>query len=314
MRIIQTTILFAFVLTIGTFGLFAAPLPEQPVEQVQETPTVIVESSQRSPVTLTLDFAAEGETYRYSYTQQIIQAPGTPVRLPSRSQVRFNPSQIGFLASWSDGKNTYEAGETITMPDKDTSLTATYQEGVLFYDPEHEIEYFSSDQVVTAPTVPSDDENRVFVGWYDRQSNTLLTENTYERTTSGACFRPVYKSLVVTQISLRAYNSNAVPKNTALSLSFAYRNRGNLVMNNITASLESSDHRIRILDPQPQCRTLRPNESNHHRDFFGRRTSTDSFTFVIDSSVPSGSELPLTLTLTDEDGTSFSETFTLIVK
>ncbi|NLK14288.1 MAG: hypothetical protein GX313_06020, partial [Spirochaetales bacterium] len=85
-------------------------------------------------------------------------------------------------------------------------------------------------------------------------------------------------------------------------------------MNNITASLESSDHRIRILDPQPQCRTLRPNESNHHLDFFGRRTSADSFTFVIDDSVPSGSELPFTLTVTDEDGVSFSKTFTLIVK
>ncbi len=314
MRILQRSILFAFVLTIGTFGLFAAPLSEQPVEQVQETPAVIVESSRRSPVTLTLDFTAEEETYRYSYIQQIIQAPGTPVRLPSRSQIRFNPGQIGFLASWSDGKNTYEAGETITMPDKDTSLTATYEEGVLFYDPIHEIEYYSSDRVVTVPSVPDDDEDRVFVGWYDRQSDTLLTEDTYERTTSGACFRPVYKSLVFTRIALHSYNSNAVPRNTALSLSFAYRNRGDFVMNDITASLECDHGLVRILDPQPQRRTLRPNESNHHPDFFGRRTSEDSFTFVIDGSVPSGSELPFTLTVTDEDGISFSKTFTLIVQ
>ncbi|OQA40690.1 MAG: hypothetical protein BWY50_01982 [Spirochaetes bacterium ADurb.Bin315] len=200
------------------------------------------------------------------------------------------------------------------MPDKDTSLTATYEEGVLFYDPIHEIEYYSSDRVVTVPTIPDDDEDRVFVGWYDRQSDTLLTEDTYERTTRGACFRPVYKSLVFTRIALHSYNSNAVPRNTALSLSFAYRNRGDFVMNDITASLECDHGLVRILDPQPQRRTLRPNESNHHPDFFGRRISTDSFTFVIDGSVPSGSELPFTLTVTDEDGVSFSKTFTLIVQ
>ena len=305
MRIIQKTILLVCVITIGTLGLFADPLPEQQPEQTPPPPEL---------VTLKLDVAAEGTNFQYSYTQQFTQKPGTSVRLPSRTQLRFNPSHIGFLSAWSDGNVTYKEGETIALPPKDLTLTAIYEEGTLFSDPKHGIEYFSSESTISVPQVPQDDENQVFIGWYDRQTNTLLTEGTYERNTPGAYFEPAYKSLIFTQVGLQSHHLNAVPTNTALTLLFAYRNAGNFVMNNVTSSLKSTDARIHVLDPQPKSRTLRPGESNYQRGFIGRGSSLDSFTFVIDSETPSGSKIDLILSVVDEAGVTFSTTIPLTIR
>lgn len=50
MRFIQTTILLTVILALGTLGLFAAPIPEQPLDQVPEASVVAAEPSEDSPV------------------------------------------------------------------------------------------------------------------------------------------------------------------------------------------------------------------------------------------------------------------------
>jgi len=50
MRLIQTTILLTVILALGTLGLFAAPIPEQPLDQVPEASVVAAEPSEDSPV------------------------------------------------------------------------------------------------------------------------------------------------------------------------------------------------------------------------------------------------------------------------
>lgn len=308
MRIIRTSLLLLFALSIGTLGLFAAPLSEAPKQ-----PEVQIQSS-NALVTLTLNFNAEGEGYQYAYTQRFTQKPGTNLRLPSRSSIRFSPRYIGFLAGFSDGKTTYLPGDTIEMPDSDVTLSALFEQGTLFSDPEHNIDFYTTDEALTVPQVSlAEDDPRIFVGWYDRQSNTILTDSTYQRTANGVFFEPVYKEIRFTHLGLTAYNQSAVPTNTALTLAFAYRNQGNLTLKNIKATL-SGDNRIQILDPQPGMRTLRGNEASYQRSFFGPRAPIDAFTFIIDKSVPSGTEIPLTLTLTDEDGDTFTTSLSLTVK
>ena len=156
--------------------------------------------------------------------------------------------------------------------------------GVLFYDPIHEIEYYSSDRVVTVPTVPDDDEDRVFVAVRSPKRYPSYRD-TYERTTSGAGFRPGRAS---SSPDSALYNSNAVPVNTALSLSlFTVIGR---FRNERHHRLECDHGLVRILDPQPQRRTLSA-QRKQSSGFLWSKDSEDSFTFVIDGSVPSGSEL-----------------------
>ena len=308
MRIIRTSFLLLFALSIGTLGLFAAPLSEAP------TASEVQPQGGSALVTLTLNFNSECEGYQYAYTQRFTQKPGTNLRLPTRSSIRFSPSHIGFLAGFSDGTTTYLPGDTIEMPTEDVTLNALFESGTLFSDPEHNIDFYTTDERLAVPEVTlAEDDSRIFVGWYDRQSNTLLTDSTYQRTTNGAFFEPVYKDLRFTLLGLTAYNQSAVPTNTALTLSFAYRNQGTITIKDVKAAL-SGDDRIQILDPQPPSRTLRVNEASYQRSFFGPRNAIDAFTFIIDKNVPSGTEIPLTLTLTDEDGDSFKTVLSLTVK
>lgn len=50
MRLIQTTILLTVILALGALGLFAAPIPEQPLDQVLEASVAAAEPSEDSPV------------------------------------------------------------------------------------------------------------------------------------------------------------------------------------------------------------------------------------------------------------------------
>ena len=50
MRFIQTTILLTVILALGALGLFAAPIPEQPLDQVPEASVVAAEPSEDSPL------------------------------------------------------------------------------------------------------------------------------------------------------------------------------------------------------------------------------------------------------------------------
>ena len=56
-------------------------------------------SDSYSPL-LTLDFSSQGDTYRYSYRQQIQKPPLSEVTLPDFTQLRANSSQVGILKGW----------------------------------------------------------------------------------------------------------------------------------------------------------------------------------------------------------------------
>ncbi len=266
---------------------------------------------------LTLDFSAQGENFRYSYRQQIQKAPLSEITLPDPTQLRANSSHVGILKGWglTPDTLTYKAGETIRMPYTSQTLYAIWATGVRFVDEMRDTLYEDVEigSEVVVPTPSTSDTSAIFVGWYDRGTNTLLTDReTYTVEGKGALFEPLWKSLQIPQVNPLYYPSDALPKRTQIGVGFLLQNRGNLDLTGLEATLQSESPHITMLVDRLVLGSLSPDRYTTNNSRFATtgplaiRGGYNTFRFVIADEAPSGTAIPFTLTITDGQGDSWS--------
>lgn len=273
-------------------------------------------SDSYNPV-LSLDFSAQGENFRYSYRQQIQKAPLSEVVLPDSTQLRANSSQVGILKGWgfTPSELTYKAGETITMPYTNQTLYAIWESGVRFIDETRDTLYegVAEGSEVVVPTPSISDLSAIFVGWYDRGSNTLLLDDEkYTVKGKGALFEPLWKSLSLMEIAPLYYSSEALPKHTQLAVGFSLHNKGNIDLQGLEAHLETRSPHVTMLENRLVLGNLATNRYRTNNSRFSTtsplavRGGYNTFRFVVSDAAPSGSVIPFTLIITDGNGDAWS--------
>lgn len=269
--------------------------------------------------TLTIDFSVDGDSYHYSYAQKLRQRPGSEIRLPDLSTFRINTSHIGILAGWglTPDEATYGPGETITMPLTDQTLYAIWTNAVRFTDTvtgtDLEHEGVSEGDKVPVPVIENPDNSYRFIGWYDRTTGILLDDETeYTVEGKGAVFEGIWKNLSVEAISPLYYGFDRLPTDTQLAIGFSLANGGNVNLRNLEATLSTESPHVKFL-----CDTvmLRDIPAGRHRTNNGRFATTtqqaisgssNTFRMVIDGVTPEGTTIPFTLTITDQEGESWT--------
>ncbi len=273
--------------------------------------------------TLTLDFSSSGDGYRYSYRQTITQKPGVEVTLPRASQIRFNSRQVGVLVGWGITPDalTWAEGETIAMPYTDQTLYAIYQEGVRFVDERSNTDRFYSLDAVTVPTPQAPSEGAVFSGWWDRTTATLIDDPaSYAPQGKGGYFEALWKELVIDDVALLYYRSDNAPTNTQLSLGFSYSNVGTVDLRGLVATLSSDSEYVTILRPTIALGSLASGYRATNNSRWPTRARQlvsgqgNVMRLVISKDAPSGTVIPLTLTISSASGEAWSATYPLTVR
>ncbi len=282
--------------------------------------------AQKSPywkVTLTLDFSAQGEGYRYSYRQQISQKATGEVTLPSASEIRFSSKHLGILAGWgvTPSEVTYAAGETIAMPYTDQTLYAIYQDGVRFVDERSGIDLTFTEGGFTVPIPESKDPSAIFIGWWDRTTGQLITDtDTYTAEGKGGFFEALWKQFSIDEVTLLYYSSDKAPKNTQLALGFSYANGGTIELRGLKATLSSESEYVTLLRDSLTLGRLESGYTATNNSRWATRNAqrvsgqSNTMRLVIAKDAPSGTTIPLKLTIEDDGGVQWSREFVLTVE
>ena len=274
--------------------------------------------------TLTIDFSQQGDTYQYRFSQRFRQTPGSTVTLPDNTQLN---TRMGLLAGWgiTEDAVTYTPGQTIPMPITSQTLYAIWTKAVQFTDDVTQTEIIhepvEDGTSVAVPQVSPVDSNYRFVGWYDTATRTLLTDETeYIVDGNGALFEGLYKHLSVDAISPLYYGFDRLPTDTQIAVGFSLANKGDLPLKGLSATLSTDSPLVTLVCDSLILRDL---PAGRYRTNNSRIATTsqstisgesNTFRLVIDKDAPSGSEIPLTLTVTDQDGERWSSTVSFTVR
>lgn len=299
----------------------------EPEDKRAEYAMWLYESSGYYRPTLNIDFSLEGEGYRYSYTQRLQQKPGTQIVLPDERQIRTDSSRTGILAGWglTPESVSYQAGETITMPLTDQTLYAIYKNAVRFTDDvtntEVSVEVDPAIAETTAPTVSAPDSSHRFLGWYDRNSRTLVNPGEqYVVAGKGAVFEGLWKHLSVEAINTVYYGFDRLPVKTQVGVGFSIANKGNTNLTGLTATLSTESPYVTFLQDSLPVRDLPAGSYRTNNSRYATRTQgtiageSNTFRFIIDESAPSQTQIPFILTLRDTDGESWTSQVTFTVR
>ena len=265
-------------------------------------------SSYYHPV-LTLCADASGDSYSRTYRKSVSYAPGTEVTLPSSTGE--NARYSGVLIGWgiTPDEVTYEPGETILMPYTDQSLYAIFRSQVVFSDSKSSDDTVFTDvkegDVIQVP-VPSDSQDAIFEGWYDRSSGQYLSAEDTEYTVKGmgAFFEALYIKLEADEISTGPYDVTKIPAGVQIPLTFSLTNSGSEDVRDVDITVTSDSSYARLINTEAWLRQMRS----------GHDYTLRNVILVISQDCPSGEEIPLTVTMEDSDGNTFSSTFTVNVK
>ncbi len=272
---------------------------------------------------MTLNLAAKGDSFNYNFTQSIQQEPASDVTLPDASQLRINSSQVGILAGWglTADEVTYKPGETIPMSYTDQTLYAIYQEGVQFTDSLNGTSVVQSLDNVQVPTPVANDSSTIFAGWYDRSTRTLITDpTTYTVQGKGASFEALWKSLSIDNVTVLYYDASKLPTNTQLGIGFTYANAGTVGLNGLKATLSTDSEYVKMLKDTLNLGSIgaglqstnnSPWATSEKQDISGE---ANTFRFLVSSDAPSGTTIPFTVTLTNDKGDQWTQTFECITR
>lgn len=257
---------------------------------------------------LTVGVDASGEGWRRAWSRSVSAAPGAEVVLPEASDLSANTSRAGVLTGWGivPGEVTYEPGETITMPLTDQILYAVFESAVSFTDGATDFESVVSDvaegETIQVPAAP-EREGAVFEGWYDSGSGQYIApgETEYVVKGNGASFTALWNEISATELSTAPWNTDAVPAATQVPLTFTIANTGTEAQAYLSIEVSTDSEYATLSSTRGSLRRLAP----------GSEVTMKGTQLVLSPSTPSGTEIPVTVTVTDGDGTAFATTFTL---
>lgn len=278
-------------------------------DEAQEWALWLYEKSSYYHPVLTLCADASGDSYSRTYRKSVSYAPGTEVTLPSSTGE--NARYSGVLIGWgiTPDEVTYEPGETILMPYTDQSLYAIFRSQVVFSDSKSSDDTVFTDvkegDVIQVP-VPSDSQDAIFEGWYDRSSGQYLSAEDTEYTVKGmgAFFEALYIKLEADEISTGPYDVTKIPAGVQIPLTFSLTNSGSEDVRDVDITVTSDSSYARLINTEAWLRQMRS----------GHDYTLRNVILVISQDCPSGEEIPLTVTMEDSDGNTFSSTFTVNVK
>lgn len=278
-------------------------------DEAQEWALWLYENSSYYHPVLTLCADASGDSYSRTYRKSVSYAPGTEVTLPSSAGE--NARYSGVLIGWgiTPDEVTYEPGETILMPYTDQSLYAIFRSQVVFSDSESSDDTVFTDvkegDVIQVP-VPSDSQDAIFEGWYDRSSGQYLSAEDTEYTVKGmgASFEALYIKLEADEISTGPYDVTRLPAGVQIPLTFSLTNSGSEDVRDVDITVTCDSSHARLINTEAWLRQMRS----------GHDYTLKNVILVISQDCPSGEEIPLTVTMEDSDGNTFSSTFTLSVR
>ncbi len=258
--------------------------------------------------TLSLDYSASGDNYSYSYSSSITVKPNSDVTLPDQEALGANSNRLGNLAGWGVTKDsvTYLPGETIKMPLTDQTLYAIWENSVTFKDEKTGIDEKNADVAegdeIAVPSVSAADDGSVFAGWIDNTSGEYIApdETVYTVRGSGANFVALYSNLEIKDLKTIPYST--LPENTQVTLTFYVENTGNEDMKNLEVNISSDDEDLSILTDTLYFRRLPAGGSGY--------VSTK----VVYTGSESSRSIPLNISVSDSDGNTWSQAFTVTSK
>lgn len=247
--------------------------------------------------TLTMTLENKGERSRYSFKQTITVRPGEQVKLPTIDYA----SDRGVFVGWGITPDavTYEAGTSIEMPYSDQTLYAIFQKGVKFSDSITGIDQFVTDSTAKVPETKAPDASYLFDGWYDQAGNKLEGDTVTVSEDSSATYTAFWKSVAFSDVKTRYYKDMTIPSGQQVPLAFTIRNQGNEALSGIQVSLDMDG--VTNLTGDLSSRYIAPG-------------ATRNGTFVVVASGSSGDVKKGTITLTDEDGDTWSIPVSITIK
>ena len=299
----------AYTLTSADTDALLTAIVNSDSGEAQEWALWLYENSSYYHPVLTLCADASADSYSRTYRKSVSYAPGTEVTLPSSAGE--NARYSGVLIGWgiTPDEVTYEPGETILMPYTDQSLYAIFRSQVVFSDSESSDDTVFTDvkegDVIQVP-VPSDSQDAIFEGWYDRLSGQYIAPGETEYTVRGmgARFEALYVKLEASELECGHYDVNRIPTGVQLPLTFTLSNSGSEDLSGVSITVSSDSEYARLMNTEAYMRNM----------YAGQDYTLTGTRLVVSRDCPSGSQLPVTVTMTDSEGRSFTSTFTLTVK
>lgn len=280
-------------------------------DQAGEWAAWLYENSRYYHPRLSFSVDVSSPNYSHSYRRSISVAPGTEITLPTAEELSINSSAAGVLTGWgiTPDEVTYAAGETITMPYTDQTLFAIFTSSVSFSDGEGGEDTVFTDvaegDVIQIPA-PQNSTDAIFEGWYDSSSGQYLSPDETEYTVRGmgARFEALYIKAEATEVTTGHYDVDSVPTGVQIPLTFTLANSGSEDIQGVDITVSSDNDYARVMNTSAYLRTMRA----------GQDYSLRNVILVIDSDCPAGTVIPLTVTMSDSDGNTFTSTFDLTTR
>lgn len=290
--------------------LLTAILNEDESRQSADAAWLYENSYSYSPV-LTFSYESSEPGFSFNFSSSISVKPGTEVTPPSSDSISVSTARTGQLAGWglTPDSNDYAPGETITMPLTSQTLYAQWQSAVSFKD-----ERSSTDVVVTdteagsTVTVPQPvaEDGAIFAGWYDSSSGFYIEPGVTEYTVKGkgATFTALWENITVSRLQSGNYDINAIPTGVQIPLSLTISNTGTETVRDLAISVTTDSENATLLNSEAYSRGLQG----------GRSANMTGVKLVVDKGTASGTVIPITVTVTDSNGNTYSSLFNCTVK
>ena len=244
--------------------------------------------------TLVFDYSVDNGYYTRSYKKALSTLPGTVVTAP---EVKGD----GVFLGWSlDGETvSYKSGEEITMPYSDTVLYGVFSSGISFNDEITGNNSYIEGTEASVPTPISEDENLIFLGWYDNSGKKLEGDSVTVESGKSKEFTALWEGVEISDASIRYYEEGKIPANTQVILSFPLKNVGNVVLRDLKVTV--SGEGVKVLS------------SDLKASLIGTGTTANA-SFLVYAEGEKGTEKTITATVSDASGNTWTKDFSFTIQ
>ena len=244
--------------------------------------------------TLVFDYSVDNGYYTRSYKKALSTLPGTVVTAP---EVKGD----GVFLGWSlDGETvSYKSGEEIIMPYSDTVLYGVFSSGISFNDEITGNNSYIEGTEASVPTPISEDENLIFLGWYDNSGTKLEGDSVTVESGKSKEFTALWEGVEISDASIRYYEEGKIPANTQVILSFPLKNVGNVVLRDLKVTV--SGEGVKVLS------------SDLKASLIGTGTTANA-SFLVYAEGEKGTEKTITATVSDASGNTWTKDFSFTIQ
>ena len=244
--------------------------------------------------TLVFDYSVDNVYYTRSYKKALSTLPGTVVTAP---EVKGD----GVFLGWSlDGETvSYKSGEEITMPYSDTVLYGVFSSGISFNDEITGNSSYVEGTEASVPTPISEDENLIFLGWYDNSGKKLEGDSVTVESGKSKEFTALWEGVEISDASIRYYEEGKIPANTQVILSFPLKNVGNVVLRDLKVTVSGEGVKVLSYDLKASL--------------IGTGTTANA-SFLVYAEGEKGTEKTITATVSDASGNTWTKDFSFTIQ